>query len=161
MADNKPTPLILRKVSAKVTSLFLCKELAKALSVDHSLVKSLSKKHRGVLSKIAFGVLQFWLDENDDSATSQLLYQTLKESRKKSVQSLARRSRFLLVKKGKASMHSYVHNDYIHTCTYIQQSIVHTYTHGYHTYIHSYIHIYIHAYIHTCIHTYMHTYIHT
>ena len=100
MAD-KPTPSTLMKISAEVTTLFLCEELVKALSVQPSLVKTLSKKHGGMPCMIAFGILQHWTDENGEGATSQVLYETLKRSRRKSLQRLARDVRFLLVKKGR------------------------------------------------------------
>jgi hypothetical protein len=40
-----------------------------------------------------------------------------------------------------------------------RMNVMHTFTHGTHTYLHKYT--YMHAYIHTCMHAYTHTYIHT
>ena len=101
MADNMLTPSTLMKISAEVTTLYICEELAKTLSVQPSLIKTLSKKHGGMQCMIAFGILQHWLDENGEGATCQVLFETLKRSRNKSLQRVARHTRLLLIMKGR------------------------------------------------------------
>ena len=103
MADTQPTPSTLFKISGNVTSLFQCEKLAGALSVKPALVKKLSKKHGGDHCQMAYCILQNWVKQRERDTTSQALYDTLKRSHIKSLQTLAQRVRFLLLGRGKMS----------------------------------------------------------
>ena len=103
MADNQPTTSTLMRLACEVTSLFQCEKLAKALSVTSSVVKKLTKKHDGVHCQIALGILNFWVSQHKEEATSRALYETLRRSQRKSLQALAHRTQFFLIGTGNVS----------------------------------------------------------